>query len=174
MASTHNKTIQNEVAASEASKKDEVTSKDKAALLIEAMSKNPFDTVPVKKPTSGSTDNLRDNGSVYSRNSAARVPNTVAARVSSGRFQSLQPEMRNLDIYSTVTSARPATAASGSANRIQVIKNALKAKLGYDWKAIFKFLTRADEAKDGIVSREQFENACTQASVTSLTREELT
>jgi len=54
-----------------------------------------------------------------------------------------------------------------------VIKNALKAKLGYDWKAIFKFLTREDEEKAGMVTSEQFERACENAGVTSLTSEQL-
>lgn len=120
VGSAHATIQHNEVAVSEAaSKRDDAVSKaSKVAALIEAMSNNPFDTVPAKRHASGSTGNLRDNGSIYSRNSAVNVRNTAAARASSGRFQTIQADLRNLDICSIATSARPATAASSSVNRI--------------------------------------------------------
>jgi len=53
----------------------------------------------------------------------------------------------------------------------QVSKDNVKAKVGYEWKKIYKHLTRADEHNTGAVTKQQFVDACHTAGV-SLTKDE--
>ena len=58
-------------------------------------------------------------------------------------------------------------------DNISVIhKDQVKAKVGYEWKRIFKGLLKADKNSSGAVSKEQFQTACELAGV-NLTNDEI-
>lgn len=44
-------------------------------------------------------------------------------------------------------------------------KDSIKAKVGYEWKAIYKYLSRMDIDQLGTVNKQEFKEACSQSGV---------
>lgn len=51
-------------------------------------------------------------------------------------------------------------------------KENIKSKVGYEWKSIYKALSRLDQSRSGSVSKNAFQQACQQAGV-NLSRDEI-
>ena len=59
-----------------------------------------------------------------------------------------------------------------AADQSQLRKDNIKARVGYEWKNIYKNLTRADVPQIGAVSRAHFQQACSSAGV-SLSKDQV-